>query len=251
MKRTILFSLAVLLFTSFSFNAMAQWKKKKTKDAEPKVDIVVVNQPLLKDNIDTVSYIIGADVAKSFRTNSITINEEVFIRGFKAGISKTDTLFTEEEIGTIMQAWQMEMSAKRQKKTDSVLQINKKAGEAYLAENKTKPGVVELPSGLQYKVIKEGAGDSPTDKDVVQVLYTGTLIDGTKFDSSRDRNEPAEFPVNGVIPGWTEGLKLMKPGAVWMLYIPSNLAYGDHKTGPIAEGSTLIFEVELLKVEKK
>jgi len=100
-------------------------------------------------------------------------------------------------------------------------------------------------------VIKPGEGESPADTDMVSVHYTGTLVDGTKFDSSRDRGEPIEFPVNGVIAGWTEGLKLMKPGAIYMLYIPSNLAYGDKKTGPIPEGSTLIFEVELLEFEKK
>jgi FKBP-type peptidyl-prolyl cis-trans isomerase len=104
---------------------------------------------------------------------------------------------------------------------------------------------------LQYKVLKAGEGESPDDNDVVKVHYTGTLIDGTVFDSSRERGEPIEFPVNGVIAGWTEALKLMKPGSQFMLYIPANLAYGDKKTGPIAEGSTLIFDVELLSFEKK
>lgn len=251
MKRFILFSLAFVFLTSLSFNAMAQRWNKKKKEKNTVTDVVVAPQPLLKNNIDTVSYMIGADIAKNFRINSIVVNDELFIRGFKDGQNKKDTLFTEEQTGTCLQAFQVELNAKRQKKADSVMIINQQKGDAFLAENKPKPGVITLPSGLQYKIVKEGAGDSPADKDVVHVHYTGTLIDGTKFDSSRDRGEPVEFPVNGVIPGWTEGLKLMKPGAMYMLYIPSKLAYGDHGNGPIPGGSTLVFEVELLSVDKK
>jgi len=252
MKRYVLFSLLVVFMTSLSFNAMAQWKKKKKeKETVVVTDVVVSNQPLLKNNIDTVSYMIGADIAKNFRTNGIVVNEELFIQGFKDGRNKKDTLFTEDQIGTCLQAFQVELNAKRQKKADSVMIINQQKGDAFLAENKSKTGVITLPSGLQYKVVKEGAGESPTDKDVVHVHYTGTLIDGTKFDSSRDRGEPVEFPVNGVIPGWIEGLKLMKPGAMYMLYITAKLAYGEHGTGPIPGGSTLVFEVELLSIDKK
>ncbi|NTW25815.1 MAG: FKBP-type peptidyl-prolyl cis-trans isomerase, partial [Lentimicrobium sp.] len=125
------------------------------------------------------------------------------------------------------------------------------AGDAFLADNKTKEGVVALPSGLQYKVIKEGEGENPKPEDVVEVHYTGTLTDGTVFDSSVERGEPIKFPLNGVIPGWTEGVQLMKPGAKYMFYIPSALGYGDKGAGPIPGGSVLIFEVELLSIEKK
>lgn len=251
MKRYLLFSLAFVILCSLSFNAMAQRWNKKKKEKNTVTDVVVAPQPLLKNNTDTISYIIGADISKSFRTNSIQVNDEILIRGFRDGQSRKDTLFTEEQIGTCMQAWQMKMNAKKQKAGDSITMINQQKGDAFLAENKSKPGVITQPSGLQYKVVKEGAGDSPNDKDVVHVHYTGTLIDGTKFDSSRDRGEPVEFPVNGVIPGWTEGLKLMKPGAMYMLYIPAKLAYGEHGTGPIPGGSTLVFEVELLSIDKK
>ena len=147
--------------------------------------------------------------------------------------------------------WQQEMGAKKAAQSEIELAKNKKIGEDYLAANSLNAGVIKLPSGLQYKVIKEGSGESPDDDDVVTVHYTGTLVDGTVFDSSRERGEPIEFPVNGVITGWTEALKLMKPGSQFMLYIPADLAYGDKKTGPIPEGSTLIFDVELLKIEKK
>jgi FKBP-type peptidyl-prolyl cis-trans isomerase FklB len=128
---------------------------------------------------------------------------------------------------------------------------NKAAGEAFLAENKTKKGVKTLESGLQYKVITPGTGDSPDLNDQVKCHYRGSLLNGREFDSSYKRNEPAEFPVNGVIKGWTEALQLMKVGAKWMLFIPSDLAYGDQGAGNVIEpGSTLIFEVELLEIQK-
>lgn len=125
------------------------------------------------------------------------------------------------------------------------------AGVAFLAANKNRPGVITLPDGLQYKVIKAGEGEKPTDTDMVTVNYQGTLIDGTEFDSSYKRGEPAIFPVNGVIPGWTEALKLMKPGSTWMLFIPAGLAYGANGAPPaIGPNQTLVFKVELLKVQK-
>jgi len=231
---------------AISVDAFAKKKEKKRKCKKSESEI-----PVFMNNLDTVSYIIGADIAKNFANNDIVLNNELVFKGFLDAQSKVDTLFTEEAIGNIMMKWQSELGQKRQELCQQRNDENNKIGEAFLAENKTKEGVVELPSGLQYKVIKEGTGESPDDNDVVEVHYTGKLIDGTKFDSSRDRNEPVEFPVNGVIPGWTEALKLMKPGSQYMLYIPSKLAYGDKKTGPIPEGSTLIFDVELLEVEKK
>jgi len=247
MKKFLLLSFILLIITALSAPTYAQKKGRKKKN-QPCEAVAV---PVFASNNDTVSYIIGSDIAKSFVKNSIELNTEMVFKGFKDAQAKADTIFSDEQIGKIMSAWQQEMTAKKQALTEVVANENKKIGAAFLAENKTKEGVVELPSGLQYKVIKPGEGESPADTDMVSVHYTGTLVDGTKFDSSRDRGEPIEFPVNGVIAGWTEGLKLMKPGAIYMLYIPSNLAYGDKKTGPIPEGSTLIFEVELLEFEKK
>lgn len=141
--------------------------------------------------------------------------------------------------------------AKRDQKTTQASAAEKAKGEAFLNTNRAAEGVKETPSGLQYKVITEGGGDSPSSEDVVEVHYTGKLLDGTVFDSSVERGQPVKFPLNGVIPGWTEGLQLMKPGAKYILYIPSSLAYGDRGTGPIPGGATLIFEVELLSIEKK
>jgi len=128
---------------------------------------------------------------------------------------------------------------------------NKKEGEAFLAENKKKEGVKTLPSGLQYRVIKEGTGKSPKAADTVVCNYRGTLIDGTEFDSSYKRGEPATFPLNQIIPGWTEALQLMKEGAKWQLFIPANLAYGEQSTGIIGPNSVLIFEIELISVKDK
>ncbi len=248
MKKYVLLSVIMILVASFSSQAYAQKKEKKKKSKKGET---VVTSPLFTSNNDTISYIIGADIARSFVKNDLSLNKDLVFKGFSDAQAKTDTLFTQEQISAIMSAWQQDMGAKKAAKTGQECGNNKKTGDEFLAANKLKPGVIELPSGLQYKVIKEGAGESPDDNDMVSVHYTGTLIDGTKFDSSRDRGEPIEFAVNGVIPGWTEALKLMKPGAQYMLYIPSKLAYGDTGTGPIPAGSTLIFDVELLEFEKK
>ena len=252
MKKYILLSVIIALIAVVSSPSFAQKKDKKKKgDKNEAASSPVAAKPLFASNNDTISYIIGADIAHSFAKNDLDLNRDMVFKGFTDAQAKIDTVFSQEQIGAIMMAWQQEMSAKKAAVTELEMAKNTKAGEDFLAANKVKDGVIVLPSGLQYKVLKAGAGDSPLDNDVVKVHYTGTLIDGTVFDSSRERGEPIEFPVNGVIAGWTEALKIMKPGAQYMLYIPAKLAYGDKKTGPIPEGSTLVFDVELLSFEKK
>jgi FKBP-type peptidyl-prolyl cis-trans isomerase FklB len=252
MKKYILLAVIMVLVAAVSSQAFAQKKEKKKKGKNEEVAAApVVATPLFANNNDTISYIIGTEIANSFSKNSLTLNKELVFKGFTDAQNKADTIFSEEEIGAIMTAWQKDMSAKKMAEAEQEMAKNVKLGDEFLAANKLKEGVVELPSGLQYKVIKPGEGESPDDNDMVTVHYTGSLLDGTVFDSSRERGEPIEFPVNGVIPGWTEALQLMKPGAQFMLYIPAKLAYGDKKTGPIPEGSTLIFDVELLSFEKK
>jgi FKBP-type peptidyl-prolyl cis-trans isomerase FklB len=156
---------------------------------------------------------------------------------------------TEEEIRQTMMAFQKEMMAKQEEQMKKAGEKNKKEGEAFLAENKKKEGVITLPSGLQYKVIKAGQGKKPQASDKVTVHYRGTLINGTEFDSSIRRGQPATFPVSGIIPGWSEALQLMQEGAQWQLFIPPNLAYGERGAGNvIGPNSTLIFEVELISV---
>jgi FKBP-type peptidyl-prolyl cis-trans isomerase len=157
---------------------------------------------------------------------------------------------TDAEMREVFQNLNQQMRAKAEEKRKAEAETNKKAGAEFLAANKTKPGVITLPSGLQYKVLTEGKGDSPKADDTVTVNYRGTLIDGTEFDSSYSRNQPANFQANHVIKGWTEALQLMKPGSKWQLFIPSELAYGDMSRPKIPAGSTLIFEVELLSFKK-
>ena len=249
MKKYILLTAIMMVVAAFSSEAYAQKKGKKNKDTQP--EVVVAPGPVFKTNTDTISYIIGADIAHSFAKNSLDLNKDLVFKGFTDAQAKTDTVFTQEQIGAIMAAWQQDMSSKKAALSEQELAKNTKACNDFLADNKLKEGVIVTASGLQYKVLAAGSGDSPDDNDMVTVHYTGTLIDGTVFDSSRERGEPIEFPVNRVIPGWTEALKLMKPGARYMLFIPAALAYGDKKTGPIPEGSTLIFDVELLKIDAK
>lgn len=246
MNRFLIIGLSIAILFAIGNNSFAQ-KSEKKKKCKKKEGCA----PVFANNMDTVSYIIGADIAKNFEANLIELNNEMLFRGFLDAQKKADTLFDIESIGSIMTAWQSELAEKKQKLSQIQLEENKKKGEAFLAENRTKEGVIELPNGLQYKIIKEGDGPTPDDTDMVEVHYIGTFIDGTKFESSRDRNEPAEFRLNGVIQGWSIGLKLMKAGSRYMFYIPASLAYGDRKNGPIPEGSTLVFDIELLEVEKK
>lgn len=197
------------------------------------------------------SYSMGADIGKRLQAQSIDVDGDAFTRGLKDALSGGTMLMTEQEIRESLTALQKELMEKQAEKTKQLAETNKKAGEAFLAENKKKDGVVTLPSGLQYKVIQEGSGKTPKAEDTVVTHYRGTLIDGTEFDSSHKRahGEPATFPVKGVIPGWTEALQLMKEGSKWELFVPSSLAYGDRGAGNvIGPNATLIFEIELISV---
>jgi FKBP-type peptidyl-prolyl cis-trans isomerase FklB len=200
---------------------------------------------------DKLSYALGADMGNNLKKFEIDVNADVYIKGMKDAMSGGKVLLTDEEIKALIVSLQKDLQTKQQEKMKAQGEKNKKEGEAFLAENKKKEGVKTLPSGLEYKVITEGKGKSPKDTDTVTVHYKGTLIDGTEFDSSYKRNEPATFPVNGVIKGWTEALQLMKEGSKWQLFIPANLAYGDAGRPGIPPNSVLIFEVDLLKVGAK
>jgi len=207
---------------------------------------------VLKDVKDKVSYSIGLDIGKNFKSQSIDINPDILVKGIKDAVSESKPLMTDEEIRDTMTNFRNEMKAKQEKRMGEAAEKNKKEGEAFLAENKKKEGVVTLPSGLQYKIITEGKGDNPKPTDMVTVNYRGTLIDGTEFDSSASHGhgEPSTFKVSGVIPGWVEALQLMKPGSKWQLFIPPSLAYGEHSAGRnIGPNTTLIFEVELISIQ--
>lgn len=195
---------------------------------------------------EKISYIIGRDMAANLKKQGIDVQADAFMKGFKEVQEGTPSSLTQNDVQQAMMALQQEMAEKQ----NAAGGENKKAGEEFLAENKNKEGVKTLPSGLQYMVLKEGTGKSPSASDTVTTHYHGTLIDGTTFDSSYERGQPATFPVNGVIAGWTEALQLMKEGSKWRLFIPSGLAYGAQGAGDvIGPNSTLIFDVELLSVK--
>lgn len=207
---------------------------------------------ILKTETDRLSYSIGMNIGTGLKTQSIEINSDILLRGIKDAMSGAKPLMTEEEIRAALSAFQSQLQAKHAAMQEKAASENKAKGDAFLAENKKKEGVVVLPSGLQYKILKEGTGPKPKETDTVTTHYRGTLIDGTEFDSSYSRNEPATFPVKGVIKGWTEALQLMPVGSKWQLFIPSILAYGDRGAGggKIGPNETLIFEVELISIKE-
>ncbi|HUO78086.1 MAG TPA: FKBP-type peptidyl-prolyl cis-trans isomerase [Thermodesulfovibrionales bacterium] len=212
---------------------------------------VIAEEPIaLKSQKDKISYIIGLDIGNNLKRQGAEIDPDTLLRGMKDALSGSKPLLSEDEIREVTTAFRQEMAQKQAEVTKKLAEKNKSEGEAFLGENKKKEGVKILPSGLQYKVITEGSGRSPKESDTVTVNYKGTFVDGTEFDSSYKRGEPATFPVNGVIKGWTEALPLMKEGAKWQLFIPSSLAYGEAGAGnAIGPNATLIFEVELISIK--
>jgi len=199
---------------------------------------------------DKVSYGIGLRIGKDFKSQQVELNPDLLMKGIEDGLAGTEPLLSDEQIRETMVAFQQEMMEREKTRLEEASVKNAEEGKKFLEENAKKEGVVTLPSGLQYKVITEGSGKQPSSEDTVKVHYRGTLVDGTEFDSSYSRNEPAEFPVGGVIPGWTEALQLMKEGSKWQLVLPPELAYGERGAGPrIGPNATLVFEVELLEAE--
>ena len=201
--------------------------------------------PQLKDQKDKVSYSIGMNIGFNLSKQKVDINPDILAAGIKDAIAGKPQL-TQDQVKDVMAQFEKDMEQKQKQAGEK----NKTEGAKFLEDNKKKPGVKTTASGLEYKVIKEGTGAQPKATDMVTVNYRGTLIDGTEFDSSYKRGQPATFPLNGVIKGWTEGLQLMKQGGKYQFFVPSNLAYGERAVGPdIAPNATLIFEVELLDVK--
>jgi FKBP-type peptidyl-prolyl cis-trans isomerase FklB len=201
----------------------------------------------LKTENDKVSYVLGLNLGNDMKRRAINdLNYDLLIKGIRDAYSDGQKLLTDAEAEKVWSTFQQNMKANSMKAGED----NKKKGEEFLAQNKTKEGVVTLPSGLQYKILKKGTGPKPKLTDTVTTHYRGTLINGSEFDSSYKRKEPATFPVNGVIKGWTEALQLMETGSKWQLWIPSELAYGPNgAAGVIGPNETLIFEVELLSIQ--
>lgn len=199
----------------------------------------------LKTDQEKASYAVGIQIGRSLKSQGADVSMPALVAGLNDGIGGKDGKLKPEELQVAMQKMQ-EMVVKKQ---TEIAEKNLKEGDEWLAKNKSKSGVKTTESGLQYEVVKEGTGAMPKDTDMVKVHYTGTLTNGEKFDSSRDRGEPAEFPVKGVIPGWTEALKLMKAGAQYKLAIPAKLAYGPQGRPGIPPNSPLLFDVELIEVK--
>jgi FKBP-type peptidyl-prolyl cis-trans isomerase len=204
----------------------------------------------LKTPKDKLSYALGMNFGATLHKQSIEVDPAIVLRGLKDAVAGGKTLLTEEEARATLMQLQNDVRKRMQEKAQVAGEANKKEGQAFLDANKAKDGVVALPSGLQYKVLTAGTGPKPAASDTVVCNYRGTLIDGTEFDSSYKRGQPATFPVTGVIKGWTEALQLMPVGSKWQLFLPPDLAYGDAGAGPqIGPGATLIFEVELLSIQ--
>jgi len=197
-----------------------------------------------------VSYILGYNLGNNLQSDPFEIDVDRFIKGFKDALGGAEAEMSDEQMQETMMKFQQQMLAQEQERMEKASGENAQKGAAFLEENKQREGVKTTESGLQYEVVEAGEGEKPSADDTVTVHYTGTLIDGTKFDSSRDRGQPATFPVNGVIPGWTEALQLMPVGSNWKLFIPSELAYGQRGAGGvIGPNETLIFDVELIAIE--
>ena len=205
----------------------------------------------LKDKVDRVSYALGLDIGSDLNQQSIEVNTDILMKGIKDALSGGKRLLSDDEVRETIATFTKELIEKQAEAQKKLAERNKQDGMAFLAENKKKEGVKTLASGLQYKVISEGNGKSPKATDTVTINYRGTLINGNEFDSSYRRGEPATFQVDGVISGWTEALQLMKVGAKWQLFIPSNLAYGEGGAGDlIGPNASLIFEVELISIKQ-
>ncbi|TDO96002.1 FKBP-type peptidyl-prolyl cis-trans isomerase [Marinomonas balearica] len=230
MKKTII---AALVMSSVSF-----------ANAETTTDLTSKEQKLGYG----IGAAVGGNVAQTFNETDIDI--DAFIAGFKDIFQDNEPQMSQEEVQQVIQAFQQEKMAQVQAEQAQLAEEQKAKSDAWLAEKEAEEGVEKTESGLLYKVVTQGDGDKPAAEDTVKVHYAGTLIDGTEFDSSYKRGEPISFPLNQVIPGWTEGLQLMSVGSKYELYIPSDLAYGPGGTGPIPANSALKFVVELLDIEK-
>ncbi len=205
---------------------------------------------VLKTEQDKVNYGLGVGFAKNLQRQGVEVNAELVLRGLRDALSGGKLLISEEELQTVMIKFETDFKQKQVQNAKAALEKNKKLGDAFLAENKKKPGVMTLPSGLQYSVLKQGTGKIPTDKDTVECISRGTFVDGTEFDGSYRTGKPVSLSIKDVIPGWREALKLMPVGSKWQLVIPPELAYKEQGWGSIiGPGATLIFEVELVAIK--
>lgn len=225
---------------------------QQAQTAAPAVEkIALPNIPTLPTDKDKISYSIGMDLGTNFKAHGIDIDPTVLARGIKDTLQGGQTLMTKEQAMTTLTAFQKQMMAKQKAAFTAESAKNLQEGQTFLTANKTKPGVVTTPTGLQYKVVTAGQGNKPTDTDTVTVDYSGSFINGQEFDSSYKRGKPVTFGVSDVIHGWTEALKLMQPGATYEIYVPPTLAYGAQgMPGVIGPNQTLVFKIHLISIKK-
>lgn len=258
-------ALVLSLASAVSIGAVAQ----NTTTTKPKTAATATKKPVAKTGAaatkkaatskltlttpkDKASYALGYNLGRGLKGQAVDVDPAIVTQAIKDAYAGTPSLLTDEEIRASLMKLEQDTRAKQAAMLKAMTEDNEKVGQAFLAANKTKEGVVTLPSGLEYKVLTAGTGPKPTATDTVVCNYRGTLIDGKEFDSSYKRGEPATFPVSGVIKGWTEALQLMPVGSKWQLVVPANLAYGDRGAGEvIPPGSTLVFDVELLSIKPK
>ena len=250
MKKTFIAFATIILSSQLSFaqGTKATATKPKTSAAKPvtttkTVVVAPSSSESMKNGIDSISYAIGMNIAGNLKQQNLKVNSTIMAKAIDQVLNGQTTLMDGNAANAYIQGYFQNESMKKGA-------ANKAVGDKYLAENKTKAGVVTLPSGLQYSIMKEGTGEKPASTDKVKVHYHGTLIDGSIFDSSVERGQPAEFGVTQVIQGWVEALQLMPVGSKWKLFIPSNLAYGPQGPPSIGPNQVLIFEVELLEIVK-
>ncbi|HEX3131599.1 MAG TPA: FKBP-type peptidyl-prolyl cis-trans isomerase [Thermoanaerobaculia bacterium] len=255
-KPSALFLAALLAASGALF---AQDKPQEKPQAQPQTGAQSQAKPAQPGNSkadamplqDKASYIIGLNLGRSLKSQDVPCSQDLIVQGLRDGLAGATPLLTDEQIQAAMQEFQQQMMTQQQAKMKVEGEKNLKASEEFLTQNKARKEIKTTASGLQYEVLKEGSGESPKPTDQVTVNYRGTLPNGTVFDSSYDRGEPATFPVNGVIPGWIEALQLMKPGSKYKIYLPPALAYGERGAGgDIGPNQALVFEVELISVQK-
>jgi len=253
---------AVLCGTSLAQQTPASSSQQSSSPAPPKppgakpaqktpAQKPAATVPALTTDRDKESYALGLNIAKGLQAQGVDVDATLLLRGVKDILSGAKPLLTDDEVRAALTKLQTEVRQKQEEQRKLQGDKNLKEGEAFLAANKAKDDVVTLPSGLQYKVLTQGTGPKPAATDMVVCQYRGTLLDGTEFDSSYKRGQPATFQLNRVIKGWTEALQLMPVGSKWQLFIPPDLAYGDRGApgSPIGPNATLIFEVELMKIQ--
>jgi len=256
MKRFMAVIIAVVLLCCWLTLSAQEQKAPVPAKASAEEKIAPAKEKATSEELKTpqakLGYSFGVEIGTSLKEIQAEIEIDAFLKGIKDSVEGKDLLLTAEQMEEVKKEFVTKKQGEREKEMKELGDKNKKEEETFFAENKKKEGVKTTESGLQYIVVKEGDGAKPKETDTVKVNYKGTLLDGTEFDSSYKRGEPAIFPVKGVIPGWTEALQLMKVGGKYKLFIPSKLAYGERGAGPtIGPNSTLTFEVELLSIEKQ